>query len=76
MNLTNDCEYSRVTLQIQAVALLDAHSEGYLVRKKRIWIPPPTKVWENKDYSGKEYIARVSHFLFFGFILFLFAFFN
>ncbi|XP_053178220.1 desmoglein-2.1-like [Scomber japonicus] len=41
---------------IQA-ALLEANSGSYLIRKKRIWIPPSVKLKENTDYT-KE-VAKV-----------------
>lgn len=30
-----------------------------LKRSKRDWVLPPTKLWENTDYTKKEFIAKV-----------------
>ncbi|XP_071342910.1 desmoglein-2.1-like isoform X2 [Trachinotus anak] len=44
---------------LQAVAVVKANSGDNLVRKKRVWIPPPTVLWENKDYTQNKSVAKI-----------------
>lgn len=32
-----------------------------LLRKKREWVIPPKTLWENKDYTHLDFIAKVTH---------------
>ena len=41
------------------LADVKGHIPDQLLRNKREWIIPPTKLWENKDYTGVKAIAKV-----------------
>ncbi|KAM7388788.1 hypothetical protein PAMP_024938 [Pampus punctatissimus] len=43
----------------QVIAVLKANSGDNLVRKRREWILPPKPLRENKDYTQREYIAKI-----------------
>ncbi|KAM7388787.1 hypothetical protein PAMP_024937 [Pampus punctatissimus] len=46
-------------ITFQTVAVVKANSGYNLVRKKRLWLPPPVLLTENKDYSEKESVAKI-----------------
>ncbi|XP_010783887.1 desmoglein-2-like [Notothenia coriiceps] len=45
-------------LTLQTVAVVKANSEDNLVRRKRLWIPPPKQLMENEDYT-QETVAKI-----------------
>ncbi|XP_059197235.1 desmoglein-2.1-like [Centropristis striata] len=45
--------------ELQPVAVMTANSGDILVRKKRIWIPPPKQLTENEDYTKDPYVAII-----------------
>ncbi|XP_023284459.1 desmoglein-2-like [Seriola lalandi dorsalis] len=48
-----------VLLLLVAVAVVWANSGDKLVRKKRVWLPPPKILLENKDYTQEESVAKI-----------------
>ncbi|KAK5906714.1 hypothetical protein CesoFtcFv8_004635 [Champsocephalus esox] len=46
-------------LTLQTVAVVKANSEDNLVRRKRLWIPPPKQLMENEDYTQEKTVAKL-----------------
>ncbi|KAK1897303.1 Desmoglein-2 [Dissostichus eleginoides] len=44
---------------LQTVAVVKANSEDNLVRRKRVWIPPPKQLMENEDYTQEKAVAKI-----------------
>jgi len=53
---------------LQAVIAVIANSGDILIRRKREWIIPPKPLKENVDYTKRDFIAKVSHWLIVPFI--------